>query len=322
MNRTSNLFALDPATTVDKLSYFIKQEVFSHLRRKGAVIGISGGVDSAVCAAIAVRALASERVLGVILPEKESSPISERYARKLADQLGTKTAYFNITPILDSLGVYAIREAIVKSLFPEYDASYRFRIILPQNLLDKNRLNIYSLEIQDGKGQLRSKRLDAQSYRKMVAATDMKQRVRMTMLYYYAEMNHYAVIGTTNRSEMMQGFYVKYGDGGVDLEPLAHLYKTQVYQLASYLKIPDEIIERQPSPDTFNLEVSDKEFYFCLPYNLVDLFLYAFENKLTVADLQNGLHLDREAIQRGLDEVEKKFKATEYLRKMPATYEF
>lgn len=322
MKRDSDFFTIDPATTVDKLNQFIRQQVIFNLRRRGAVIGLSGGVDSAVCAAITAQALDAERVLCVILPEKESNPISERYARKLAEQLGVRTEYFDITPILDSLEVYSIREAIVKNLFPEFDSSYQYRIILPQNLLDKNRLNIYSLEIADGKGQRRSKRLDAQSYRKMVAATDMKQRIRMTMLYYFAEMNHFVVIGTTNRSEMMQGFYVKHGDGGVDLEPLAHLYKTQVYQLASYLQIPQEIIEREPSPDTFNLEVSDKEFYFCLPYNQVDLFLYAFENKLTAADLQNVLHLEVEAIQRGLDEVERKFQATEHLRKLPATYEF
>ncbi len=322
MKLTKNFLKIDPVDTTEKLSQFIKQEVFSNLKRKGAIIGISGGVDSAVCAALSARALGLDNVLGVVLPEKESDPNSKVLAKKLADQLSIKSEYIDITSILSSLGVYSVREAIVKKLFPEFDSSYRYRLILPQNLLEKNRFNIYFLEIQNNRGRRFSRRLNAQDYRKMIAATDMKQRTRMMMLYYYAEMNHYAVVGTTNRSEMMQGFFVKYGDGGVDLEPLAHLYKTQVYQLASYLEIPKEIIKRNPSPDTFNLEVSDKEFYFCLPYDLVDSFLYAYENKLKLDELQNGLTLDREAIQRGLDEVDKKFKATKYLRKMPATFEY
>ncbi len=322
MKLTKNFLKIDPVDTTEKLSQFIKQEVFSNLKRKGAIIGISGGVDSAVCAALSARALGLDNVLGVVLPEKESDPNSKVLAKKLADQLSIKSEYIDITSILSSLGVYSVREAIVKKLFPEFDSSYRYRLILPQNLLEKNRFNIYFLEIQNNRGRRFSRRLNAQDYRKMIAATDMKQRTRMMMLYYYAEMNHYAVVGTTNRSEMMQGFFVKYGDGGVDLEPLAHLYKTQVYQLASYLEIPKEIIKRNPSPDTFNLEVSDKEFYFCLPYDLVDSFLYAYENKLKLDELQNGLTLDRESIQRGLDEVDKKFKATKYLRKMPATFEY
>jgi len=123
---------------------------------------------------------------------------------------------------------------------------------LPPNLLERDAYNVFTLTIVRGNEVVIRTRLDKAHLNAIVAATDTKQRTRMMHLYYCAERQNYLVCGTTNRTELLQGFFVKYGDGGVDIEPLAHLYKHQVYQLADVLHVPDEIISRLPSPDTFS----------------------------------------------------------------------
>jgi NAD+ synthase len=230
-----------------------------------------------------------------------------------------RTEQIDITPVLESLGVYQRKEEIVKRLFPPFNPNYRFKMSLPQNILDKNRYNYFVLKVFDQKGEEKSTRLSKADLLNMVAANDMKQRIRMIQLYYYAEKNNYLVAGTTNKTEYAQGFYVKYGDGGVDIEPIAHLYKTQVYQLAEFLEIPEEIIKRTPSPDTFSAEVSDEEFYFCLPYDLLDLLLYAQENKLSRSLVGQVLNLNEEQIQRAFRDFDSKRKATAHLRQLPAS---
>lgn len=139
----------------------------------------------------------------------------------------------------------------------------------------------------------------------------------MIQLYYHAEKNNYLVAGTTNKTETAQGFYVKFGDGGVDIEPIAHLYKTQVYQLARNLRVINEIIERPPSPDTYSLPVTDKEFYFCLDYELLDLFLYACENNVPLDNISETLGLKEEQVQRVFRDFKGKEQATWHLRQMP-----
>ena len=293
------------------------QKVISDRLRKGVVVGLSGGIDSSVAAALCVKALGREKVLGLILPEKESSPVSSSYAQLLATRLGIETETVDISPILQVLGVYEKREAVVKRIFPEFDSSHTFRLVLPQDILERERLNIFSLEIMDTEGRRKSKRLNSKDYLELMAATDMKQRTRMTLLYYYAEKSNYVVMGTTNKSEVIQGFFVKYGDGGVDAEPIAHLYKMQIYQLAEWLGIPEEIIRRTPSPDTFSFEVSDKEFYFCIPYEELDLLLYAWENGIPRDEVKRELKLSDEQVSRVISDIERKYRVTEHLRMLP-----
>ena len=139
----------------------------------------------------------------------------------------------------------------------------------------------------------------------------------MINLYHYAEKNNFIVGGTTNKTEVVQGFYVKFGDGGVDIEPLAHLFKTQVYKLGRYLGVIDEIIKRPPSPDTYSLTVTDKEFYFCLDYELLDLLLYAYENKVAASQIARTLDLKEEQIERVFKDFKAKERATWHLREMP-----
>ena len=321
MSFSKDILNVDAQKECERICEFIEDQVFSQFKKEGAVVGISGGIDSALTASLCVEALGKEKVLGVILPERESSPKSFPYAKRLAEKLEIKTEIVDISPILESSGAYHKRDHIIKKIFPEYGQSYKSKIGLPQNLLDRDRFNVFVLKIEDVNGNQKQARLSKYDLLGIVAATDMKQRTRMTNLYYFAEKNNYAVVGTTNKSEVEQGFYVKYGDGGVDIEPIAHLYKTQVYQLTKYLEVPQEIIERTPSPDTFPSEVSDQEFYFCLPYDTLDLLLYAWEKKVPHSQISEMLQLTEQQIKRVFRDFESKKKATAHLGILPPALE-
>jgi len=314
-----NILHIAPQEASEEICEFTRKVVFDEFKREGVVVGLSGGIDSALVSTLSVKALGKANVLGVILPEKESNPISQAYANRLAKKLEIQTETINITPALESLGVYEKRNLMVKKVFPEFSEDHRFKIGLPQNLLESSRYNFFVLKIIDKDGNEKTARLNKNQLLEMVAATDMKQRMRMIHLYYFAEKNNYLVAGTTNKTEYSQGFFVKYGDGGVDFEPIAHLYKTQVYQLAPYLHIPQEIIKRTPSPDTFSAPVSDQEFFFCLPYDLLDLLLYAWEHKIHHSEIEQILDLKKEEIERAFKDFDSKLRATAHAAKLPPT---
>jgi len=308
---------IDSARVSEKLEAFIRTSVNDLYKKKGIMIGLSGGIDSSVAAALSVRAIGTDRVHGLLLPEKDSNPVSRDYGRMMAESLGIGYHEVEVTHIVEQFGVYEKRDNIVRKIFPDISGEYKFRLVLPQDLLEKERLNIYRLEVQQQDGTISSERLSFRDYLELMAANDIKQRVRMTQLYYEAERRNYIVCGTTNKSEMVQGFFVKYGDGGVDIEPLAPLYKVQVFQLAEYLDIPKEIIARTPSPDTYSLEVSDKDFYFCLSYDMLDILLYGMEHNTAKAEVAREIHLDVEQVERVWKDFERKRESTEHLRTLP-----
>lgn len=287
------------------------------MRREGAVIGLSGGVDSALSAALCVRVLGKDKVLGLILPEKDSNPVSAQYAQKQAEKLDIKTEVIDITPMLESFGAYQKRDAIVKKIFPEYNNDCKIKIVLPPNLLSKDAFNFFILKMQDSNGEVKTSRLNKEELNGIVAATCIKHRTRMINLYYYAEKENYLVCGTTNKTEAVQGFFVKQGDGGVDIEPLAHLYKTQVYQLAEHLGVIKEILERFPSPDTFSFPVSDEEYYFRISFDKLDLLLYAWENQIAIEKVCEVMELSAEQVKRAFRDFTGKFNATRHLRQFP-----
>jgi NAD+ synthase len=309
---------IDCAKEAKRISAFILEQV-TEMKRRGAVIGLSGGIDSALCAVLCLKALGKERILGVILPERESNPLSTEYALMHAKKIGLKTETVDITPILEELGVYSKRDAVIKANIPEYNHNFKSKIALPDDLLQKDSFNFFRLIYDDSSGNTQSIRLDNRSLRGIVAATNMKQRVRMLQLYHFAEKNNYLVCGTTNRDEYIQGFFVKYGDGGVDIEPIVHLYKTQVYSLARHLGVIDEIIERKPSPDTYSLAVSDEEMYFRIPFEVLDPLLYAWENRIDINEVCASMNLTPEQVERVFRNFSSKYKATEYLRKQPVS---
>ncbi|MGA1796140.1 MAG: NAD(+) synthase [bacterium] len=308
---------IDPDFELRRITDFMRETVFKDLKRRGLVIGMSGGIDSALVAELCVHAAGRERVLGLILPERESNPVSAEYATKHAQKMGIETIRIDITGYLESLQLYEKRNAVITTIFPEFDESYKFHISLPQNLLETDRFNFHTITIMDGNGKTQHKRLSGGDWLKISACQNMKQRMRMIQLYYHAEKNNYLVAGTTNKAELLQGFYVKYGDGGVDIEPIAHLYKTQVFALAKHLGVIDEIIARPPSPDTYSLPVTDKEFYFCLDYELLDLFLYAYEHHIPVDQVSSVLDLKGEQVERVLRDFKAKEQATRHLRELP-----
>ncbi len=300
-----------------KLQNFIKEQTFNEFKRKGAVVGISGGIDSAVTMALCVNAFGKENVIGVIMPEKESNPKSKIFAECLAKKLDVSIEEIDITPILESYNVYQNRNSIVQKKFSKFNNSCKYGIKISGNILENESSNIPYLEILDGKNNLHKLMLSANEYLDLIATTSIKHRTRMTILYSISEKNNFSVIGTTNKSEHLQGYFVKYGDGGVDLDPLADMYKTQIYQLAEFLGIPDEILKRKPSPDTWSFEVSDEDFFFNIPYDLMDLLLFAKENNIPVEKIEKNLSLTKEQIKRIFDDQNRKWKTSKYLREMP-----
>ncbi|MEW5803126.1 MAG: NAD(+) synthase [bacterium] len=315
---TPDVLQIDPEVETNHLCTFIRDQVVNRFKRQGAVIGLSGGVDSAVISELLVRALGPDRVLGLILPEKESNQISEIYARKQAGKLGIAVQKVDITEQLKAFGVYEKRDAVIRSIFPEFDDStHTFNICLPQNILQKDRINYHSITIVDENHNRKTARLLPKDWMAISACQNIKQRTRMINLYALAERNNYLVCGTTNKSEADQGFFVKCGDGGVDIEPIAHLYKTQVFQLARYLGVIGEIINRTPSPDTYSLPVSDQEFYFCLPYQVLDLALYAYEHQIQSARAAEVLSISEEQLARIYKDIQAKARATWHLRALP-----
>jgi NAD+ synthase len=308
----------DVEQTVSRITNKLKSDVFERLQRKGGVVGISGGIDSSVSLALAVKAFGAENVIGIMLPEKDSSSDSEFLAKKLADKFGVRTLVENISDALEGFGCYRRRDEAMKRVFPEYDpATYKSKIEIRQNILKQNMPAIFSLTIIDKKGTSKSKMLPMKEYLQIVAASNFKQRSRMSMLYYHAEALHYAVIGTPNKHEVEQGFFVKYGDGGADVMPIGDLYKTQVYELASYMGVPQEIIDRTPTTDTYTAEQTQEEFFYQLPFEMMDLLWYAWENGYQPTEVAPALDITEKEVENVFKTFLRKKKTTEYLRMAP-----
>jgi NAD+ synthase len=309
---------IDPEGETERICDFITSQVFSVYKRKGVVVGLSGGIDSALLACLCVRALGSERVRGLILPEKESSPESADFAMRQATALGIETEVVEITPMLEAFGVYEKRNAVIRELCQSYDPeSDDMKIALPPDLLNVDSLNVFSLIVKKASGEEYSQRLKPDQLHAIASAQNIKQRTRMIQLYYLAERLHFIVGGTTNRTEMEQGFFVKHGDGGVDIEPLAHLYKTQVFQLSEHLGVIDEIVSRTPTPDTWPGGVTDEEFYFRMPFETLDLLLFAWNTGLSVEDTSQTLDLTSEQVSRAFRDFTSKQNTTWHLRALP-----
>lgn len=296
----------------------MREDVLQRFKRNGAVIGISGGIDSSVCLALAARAFGPGKVLGVMLPEKDSNPDSEMLARELAARFGVKAIKEEITSALSGFGCYERRDEAVKRVFPEYDpATWKMKIGVRQSGLFSNLPPVFYLTIIDAAGNVKDKMLPAREYLQIVAASNFKQRTRMSMLYYHAEALHYAVIGTPNKHEQEQGFFVKYGDGAGDVMPIGNLYKTQVYQLAEYLGVPKGIIERTPTTDTYSAEQTQEEFFYQLPFHLMDRFWYGFENGYPPSEVAAVMGETTERVESLFINFERKRNTTEYLRLPP-----
>lgn len=308
----------DVEKAVNEITAKLKRDIYKTLGRKGGVIGISGGIDSSVCLALAARALGPERVLGVMIPEKDSDPESENLARLLSDKYNVQAIKEVITPALAGLRCYERRDEAVKNIFPEYDPSeWKMKIGIRQSGLYTNLPPMFTLTIINDNGEQKEQLLPVDEYLKIVAASNFKQRTRMSILYFHAEARHYAVIGTPNRQEQDQGFFVKYGDGGADVMPISNLYKTQVYQLARYLEIPEVIINRTPTTDTYPAHQTQEEFFYQLPLELMDIYWYAFEKDYSPGEVAVAMGETEERVNALFSNFRRKRKTTDYLRMAP-----
>lgn len=317
----SSVLDIDLEATAEKAQKEMVAIATRELRRRGAVVGVSGGIDSSVCLALAVRAFGPKRVCALVLPEIDSSSNSEDLANELCDYLGVEPIRENIGPALEALGCYQRRDEAIQSVFPEYDSSYKQKIIVPQNLLETDRITFFSIVIQSPDGEQKSGRLPLKAYLQVVAATNFKQRTRTMMEYYHADRLNYAVIGTPNRLEYDQGFFVKGGDGLADIKPIAHLYKTQVYALARHFGLPDAICDSTPTTDTYSLPQTQEEFYFALPYDKMDLILYAYTKGISAEEVAEGMDLTADQVQRVFKDIEAKRKTTRPLHLSPILLE-
>jgi NAD+ synthase len=313
------LLEIDAAATAEQIEASIRRTA-GQLKRRGVVVALSGGIDSSVVGALAARALGAHRVLGLLMPEADSSPSSLRLGRALATAFNIKTVVEDITTTLTAAGCYRRRDEAIRSAVPEYGAGYRCKIVLP-DVVSQAGYPLYRIVVRAPSGEERRVRLPLGPYLGIVAATNFKQRVRKMMEYYYADLHRFAVAGTPNRLEHDQGFFVKHGDGAADLKPIAHLYKTQVYQLAEYLCVPKEIRRRTPTTDTYSLEQSQSEFYFGLSLEQTDLCLYAKEHNLPIEAAADATGLTPEQVSRAYQLIEAKRQAARYLHMPPVLFD-
>jgi NAD+ synthase len=308
---------LDAAREVERLTEFLRKGIRSVLRRRGAVVGCSGGIDSSVVLALCARALGAGHVAAVLMPERESSPESAVLARDLAAQLGVTVIEEDLTEALEHAGCYARRDEAIRRVCPEFGPQWKSKISLPGNLLEAGTLNVFYLTAISPGGQEQRLRLPPAEFAQIVAASNWKQRLRMATLYYQAELRGYAVAGTDQKNEHDLGFFVKYGDGGVDISPIRHLFKSQVYQLAQCLDIPRAIQDRTPSTDTYSAGSTQEEFFYRLPFHLLDTIWCGYESGASCVEMAAGLGLQPEQVRRVIADLESKKRATEYLRAMP-----
>ena len=317
---TADALTIDPERVADEIGAALRRIVSRELRRRGAVVAVSGGVDSSVTAGLCAHALGSERTIALLMPETDSDPDTLDISTQVADAFGLETVVEDITPILEATGCYERREEAVRNVIPQYGVGWRFKIVLPSVVANEG-YRLFSLVAQAPDGETIEARLPPEQYRTIVAATNFKQRTRKMLEYFHADRLNYAVIGTPNRLEYDQGFFVKLGDGAADAKPIAHLYKSQVYQLGRFLGVPDAVLDRPPTTDTYSLPQSQEEFYFSLPYQGMDLCLYAHDQGLPPEAVADAVSLTPEQVQRVFDDIDQKRRTTRYLHLAPQLVE-
>ena len=309
----------DPEATVEAIVEGLRQTARG-FRRRGGVLGLSGGIDSSVVAALAARAFGADRVVGLLMPELDSSPDTLRLSRLAADAFGIPTVLEDITSVLEAVGCYRRRDDAFRRVLPDYGDGWRAKLVLP-SVIDSDAYRLFSVVAVDPDGNEHRARLTADAYLEAVAATNFKQRTRKMLEYHHADRCNYLVLGTPNRLEYDQGFFVKNGDGAADIKPIAHLYKTQVYELAEALDVPEEIRLRPPTTDTYAMPQSQEEFYFSLPYDRMDLCLYAVDNGLPVEAVSEALQLSVEQVRRVFTDIAGKHRVARYLHTAPVLLE-
>jgi len=313
---SKDILSIDPEAEVNRICEKLRYFLAKQLKRRGYIIALSGGIDSSVTTALVVRAVGPNRALVLLMPERHSADETLMLSNRVADHFGVLKINENISGILESLGFYKRYDEAVRLVIPKYGDGWKSKIITP-NVTEHKGYNFFSIVAQPPDNTTIIKRLPLQAYLEIVAATNFKQRTRKMLEYYHADRVNFAVAGTPNRLEHDQGFFVKNGDGAADVKPIAHLYKTQVYQLAEYLGVPEEIRKRSPTTDTYSLAQGQDEFYFSLPYDKMDLCLYGKNNSIPVETVADAIELTPEQVQRVYNDIDTKRTTTRYLHLPP-----
>lgn len=313
---SKDVLNLDSAEETTKICHNMREVMLNQIKRRGVVIGLSGGIDSSVTAALAVQAFGKERVIGLEMPERHSAEETLRFSGMVADTLGIRTIREDISGILNSVGCYRRYDDAVRQVVPEYGDGWKSKIVTSDIMVQRG-FTTFSIVAQDPDNFITKKRLPLRPYLEIVAATNFKQRTRKMLEYYHADRLHYCVAGTPNRLEYELGFFVKLGDGAADIKPIAHLYKTQVYQLAEHLNIPEEIRTRKPTTDTYSLAQGQDEFYFSLPYDMMDLCLFGKDNFVPLDQVAYALELTTDQIAGVFEDIDTKRRTTRYLHLPP-----
>ncbi|OGQ84835.1 MAG: NAD(+) synthase [Deltaproteobacteria bacterium RIFOXYA12_FULL_58_15] len=311
---------IDVAAEAERICNTIRKQISENLKRRGAVVGLSGGIDSSTVGALCVKALGPKRVRGLLMHERDSSADTRLLSSVLVKSLGIQAQSEEITGILEGFRCYERRDEAIRSVVPEFAPGWKSKIVLPL-VEDNAAYNIYSVVVESPTGEQKKVRLSAEAYLGIVAATNFKQRTRKTLEYYWADRLNFAVAGTPNRLEYDQGFFVKLGDGAADVKPIAHLYKTQVYAIAKHLGVPAEICNRPPTTDTYTLAQGQDEFYFSLPYDRMDLCLWAKNHDVPPTDVAKEIGLTTVQVERVYMDIDRKRSTTEYLHAPPLLVE-
>jgi NAD+ synthase len=317
---SADALRIDAAAATREIAAAIREQVLRRLRKRGVVIGLSGGIDSSVTVALCAKALGPEKVFAVLMPEKDSDPESLHLGRLMVEALGLRSATEDLEPILAAAGCYRRRDDFIRKVLPEFGPGWGCKVVIV-NALAGDGYNLTQLVVQSPNGAQQTLRMPLEVYLGIIAATNMKQRTRKQIEYYHADRLNYAVAGTPNRLEYDQGFFVKNGDGAADLKPIAHLYKSQVYQLAEHLGVPAEIRRRPPTTDTWSLAQTQDEFYFSLPYDRMDLCLYGLDHGIPAAAVGRATDLSEDQVERVWRDIAAKRKATRYLHEPPLLVE-
>ncbi len=314
----NQVLELDCDGEIERICHAL-QEYSRKYRRRGAVIAMSGGIDSSVCAALCTKAFGPKRIQALLLPEQDSSHSSSSLGGMLAKHLGLDYIATDLSPALEAIGCYQWRDDAIRTLFPDYQQDWKSKIVISGGA--KGGFHYFRLIVQTPDGELLEKRLPHKAYLQIVAATNFKQRIRKTIEYFHADRLNYSVIGTPNRVEYDQGFFVKNGDGSADIKPISHLYKTQVYALARHMELPEAICTTTPTTDTYSLPQGQDEFYYALPYDKMDLALWAHNNNISAMELSRVIHIDAEQAELVYADIEAKRNATQYLHARPVLVE-
>lgn len=315
----ASVLEMDNDRVIETIATRLRSILAKDVGRRGFVCAMSGGIDSSVSSALCVKALGKDKVYGLMLPERDSSGFSTARGRQLAEHLGIRYEVFDIAPALEGIGCYQWRDEAIRKVFPEYGEGWKNKIVISGGL--EGQINHFQLVVQSPSGETKQARLPLPEYLQIVAATNHKQRIRKTVEYFHADRLNYAVIGTPNRLEYDQGFFVKNGDGSADVKPIAHLYKTQVYALARHMKLPKEICEAIPTTDTYSLAQGQDEFYFALPYQQMDIALYALNHGYSSEELAAAIEVSPQQAANVYRDIEAKRRATRYMHLKPQLVE-